>query len=136
VDLDLRRLAHAKEFVVAEVRRHHAAVRILHLLLERGREPHEDAALHLRLDRIGIDDRAQSTAQVTFTSPVSVTDVAVDKLLENVRVTVVCNGNPNVSSFISNDPTALVIDIMAGIPSVIYGFWGLAFLVPRSGSWR
>jgi type IV pilus assembly protein PilQ len=45
--------------------------------------------------------------------PVSVTDVVVDKLLENVRVTVVCNGgNPNVSSFISNDPPALVVDIM------------------------
>ena len=44
--------------------------------------------------------------------PVTVTGVAVDKLLENVRVTVVCNGNPNVSSFLSNDPPALVIDIM------------------------
>jgi type II secretory pathway component GspD/PulD (secretin) len=44
--------------------------------------------------------------------PVSVTDVAVDKLLENVRVTVVCTGNPNVSSFIASDPPALVVDIM------------------------
>jgi|WetSurMetagenome_2_1015567.scaffolds.fasta_scaffold94867_1 type IV pilus assembly protein PilQ len=44
--------------------------------------------------------------------PVSVTDVAVDKLLDHVRVTVVCSGNPNVSSFISNDPPALVVDIM------------------------
>jgi len=44
--------------------------------------------------------------------PVSVTGVAVDKLLENVRVTVVCSGNPNVSSFIANDPPALVVDIM------------------------
>jgi len=44
--------------------------------------------------------------------PVSVTDVAVDKLLENVRVTIVCSGNPNVSSFITNDPPALVIDVM------------------------
>ena len=44
--------------------------------------------------------------------PVSVTDVAVDKLLENVRVTIVCGGNPNVSSFIANDPPALVVDIM------------------------
>jgi type IV pilus assembly protein PilQ len=44
--------------------------------------------------------------------PVSVTDVAVDKLLDNVRVTVVCKGNPNVSSFVSTDPSALVVDIM------------------------
>ena len=44
--------------------------------------------------------------------PVSVTGVAVDKLLEKVRVTVVCTGNPNVSSFISTDPPALVVDIM------------------------
>ena len=43
---------------------------------------------------------------------VSVTDIAVDKLLENVRVTVVCDGNPNVSSFISYDPPALVVDIL------------------------
>ncbi len=44
--------------------------------------------------------------------PVSVTGVAVDKLLESVRVTVACTGNPNVSSFVSTDPPALVIDIM------------------------
>jgi type II secretory pathway component GspD/PulD (secretin) len=44
--------------------------------------------------------------------PVSVTDVTVDKLLENVRVTIVCSGNPNVSSFVTNDPPALVVDIM------------------------
>lgn len=44
--------------------------------------------------------------------PVSVTGVAVDKLLENVRVTVACTGNPNVSSFIADDPPALVVDIM------------------------
>jgi len=44
--------------------------------------------------------------------PVSVTDVAVDKLLDNVRVTIVCGGNPNVSSFIVNDPPALVVDMM------------------------
>lgn len=43
---------------------------------------------------------------------VSVTDVAVDKLLEGVRVTVVCTGNPNVSSFVTADPPALVLDIM------------------------
>jgi type IV pilus assembly protein PilQ len=44
--------------------------------------------------------------------PVSVTDVAVDKLLEGVRVTVACTGSPNVSSFLSTDPPALVVDIM------------------------
>jgi type IV pilus assembly protein PilQ len=44
--------------------------------------------------------------------PVSVTGIAVDKLLENVRVTVVCSGNPNVSSFVTDDPPALVVDIM------------------------
>jgi type IV pilus assembly protein PilQ len=43
---------------------------------------------------------------------VSVTDVAVDKLLEGVRVTVVCTGSPNVSSFLSTEPPALVIDVM------------------------
>jgi type IV pilus assembly protein PilQ len=43
---------------------------------------------------------------------VSVTDVAVDKLLEGVRVTIACTGNPNVSSFLSTDPPALVVDIM------------------------
>ena len=46
---------------------------------------------------------------------VSVTDVAVDKLLESVRVTVVCTGNPNVSSFVSADPPALVLDIMGAV---------------------
>ncbi len=44
--------------------------------------------------------------------PVSVTGVTVDKLLESVRVTVACSGNPNVSSFMSDDPPALVVDIM------------------------
>ena len=43
---------------------------------------------------------------------VNVTDVAVDKLLKGVRVTVVCTGNPNVSSYLSTDPPALVVDIM------------------------
>ncbi len=44
--------------------------------------------------------------------PVSVTDVAVDKLLDNVRVSIVCSGNPNVSSFVTNDPPTLVVDMM------------------------
>ena len=43
---------------------------------------------------------------------VAVTDVAVDKLLEGVRVTVVCTGTPNVSSFFSSDPPALVLDML------------------------
>ena len=46
---------------------------------------------------------------------VSVTDIAVDKLLEGVRVTVACTGNPNVSSFLSTDPPALVVDIMGAV---------------------
>jgi len=46
---------------------------------------------------------------------VSVTDVVVDKLLEGVRVTVACTGSPNVSSFLSTDPPALVVDIMGAV---------------------
>ncbi|MCX6840712.1 MAG: AMIN domain-containing protein [candidate division WOR-3 bacterium] len=46
---------------------------------------------------------------------VSVTDIAVDKLLEGVRVTVACTGNPNVSSFLSTDPPSLVVDIMGAV---------------------
>ena len=44
--------------------------------------------------------------------PVNVTDVAVDKLLDGVRVTVACSGTPNVSSFASADPAAVVVDLM------------------------
>ena len=47
--------------------------------------------------------------------PVSVTGVAVDKLLESVRVTVACAGNPNVSSYIADDPPALVVDVMGAV---------------------
>ncbi len=43
---------------------------------------------------------------------VTVTNVAVDKLLEGVRVTVACSGNPNVSSYLTANPPTLVIDIM------------------------
>ncbi|MEO0077589.1 MAG: secretin N-terminal domain-containing protein, partial [candidate division WOR-3 bacterium] len=43
---------------------------------------------------------------------VAVSDVAVDKVLEGVRVTIACTGTPNVSSFVSSDPPAVVIDIM------------------------
>ncbi|MBM3313244.1 AMIN domain-containing protein [candidate division WOR-3 bacterium] len=45
----------------------------------------------------------------------SVTDVAVDKLLEGVRVTVVCTGNPNVSSYVTADPPALVLDLLGAV---------------------
>ena len=44
--------------------------------------------------------------------PVDVTDIAVDKLLEGVRVTVACSGSPNVSSYVSYDPPAVVVDLM------------------------
>lgn len=53
--------------------------------------------------------------------PVSVTGVAVDKLLESVRVTVACTGNPNVSSFVSTDPPALVVDIMGATSKLKQG---------------
>jgi type IV pilus assembly protein PilQ len=43
---------------------------------------------------------------------VNITDVTIDKLLEGVRVTIVCSGNPNVSSFVSTQPPAVVIDVM------------------------
>lgn len=43
---------------------------------------------------------------------VNVTDVTVDKLLEGVRVSVACNGTPNVSSYVSADPPAVIVDIM------------------------
>lgn len=44
--------------------------------------------------------------------PVVVTDIAVDKLLEGVRVTIACKGVPNVSSFLSEQPAAVVLDFM------------------------
>ncbi len=43
---------------------------------------------------------------------VVVKDVAVDKLLDGVRVSIACIGNPNISSFVTQDPPAIVIDIM------------------------
>lgn len=49
---------------------------------------------------------AQSPARV------NVTDVAVDKLLEGVRVSIACSGTPNVSSYVSSEPPAVVIDVM------------------------
>lgn len=43
---------------------------------------------------------------------IGITDVAIDKLLEGVRVTVACSGTPSVSSFVSPQPPAVVVDIM------------------------
>lgn len=41
-----------------------------------------------------------------------ITDIAIDKLLEGVRVTIACEGEPNVSSFVSKEPAAVVLDFM------------------------
>ncbi|MGQ9678171.1 MAG: secretin N-terminal domain-containing protein [bacterium] len=41
-----------------------------------------------------------------------VKDVAVEKLLEGVRVTIACNRTPNISSYAAHEPTALIIDVM------------------------
>lgn len=49
---------------------------------------------------------------------VDVTAVTVDKLLDGVRVTVVCNGTPNISSFTTADPAAVVIDVMNATPKL------------------
>jgi type IV pilus assembly protein PilQ len=43
---------------------------------------------------------------------VAVKDIAIDKLLDGVRVTIACTGIPNVSSFASQEPTAVVVDVM------------------------
>ena len=43
---------------------------------------------------------------------VAVKDIAIDKLLDGVRVTIACAGTPNVSSFASQEPTAVVVDVM------------------------
>ena len=42
----------------------------------------------------------------------AVTDVAIDKLLDGVRVTIACEGEANVSSFVSSEPPAIVLDFM------------------------
>ncbi|MFO7675541.1 MAG: AMIN domain-containing protein [bacterium] len=42
----------------------------------------------------------------------TITDIAVDKLLDGVRVTIACDGPPNVSSFVSARPAAVVLDFM------------------------
>jgi len=43
---------------------------------------------------------------------VAVKDIAIDKLLDGVRVTIACTGTPNVSSFASEEPAAVVVDVM------------------------
>jgi type II secretory pathway component GspD/PulD (secretin) len=45
-------------------------------------------------------------------SAVQVTDVAIDKLLEGVRVSIACTGTPNVSSYSSSNPPAIIVDVM------------------------
>lgn len=41
-----------------------------------------------------------------------VKDVAVEKLLEGVRVTVACSRTPNISSYVSHEPPAVIVDVM------------------------
>jgi type IV pilus assembly protein PilQ len=49
---------------------------------------------------------------------VAVKDVAIDKLLGEVRVTVACSGTPNISSFVSQEPPAVVVDVMDAVSQV------------------
>lgn len=49
---------------------------------------------------------------VLVAQPIVVSDVAVDKLLDGVRVTIACSGSPNVSSYVSTEPPAVIIDVM------------------------
>ncbi len=51
-------------------------------------------------------------SSVAADEPVALTDIAVDKLLDGVRVTIACEGDPNVSSFVSGEPPAIVLDFM------------------------
>src|SRR6185437_6407196 len=57
VHLDRRHLLHAEHGVVVEVSLANASAIDRDVAVERGREPVHDATLHLRFDRIGIDDR-------------------------------------------------------------------------------
>lgn len=54
-------------------------------------------------------------AAVAAAQQTEIRDIAIDKLLEGVRVTVACGGEPNVSSFISEQPPAIVLDFMGGV---------------------
>ncbi len=49
---------------------------------------------------------------------VVVRDVAVERILDGVRVTIACDKTPNISSFISHEPPALVVDIMDAVSRV------------------
>lgn len=49
---------------------------------------------------------------------VAVQDIAIDKLIDGVRVTIACSGQPDISSFVTVDPAAVVIDIMDAVAQV------------------
>ncbi len=54
----------------------------------------------------------------TAQAQVAVKDVAIDKLLDEVRVTIACSGTPNISSFVSQEPPAVIVDVMDGVSQV------------------
>src|SRR6266536_1318208 len=58
MDLDRRRLVHAKDRVGVEVRLFYATILERDLAVKRGRGTEDDSALDLRLNRVGIDDGA------------------------------------------------------------------------------
>ncbi|HDQ99478.1 MAG TPA: type IV pilus secretin family protein [candidate division WOR-3 bacterium] len=45
----------------------------------------------------------------------TIRDITVDRLLDGVRVTIACDRPPNVSSFVSAQPAAIVIDLMDAV---------------------
>ncbi|MFO7638529.1 MAG: AMIN domain-containing protein [bacterium] len=53
-----------------------------------------------------------TTTVVVAAERATIRDIAVDKLLDGVRVTIACDRPPNVSSFVSMQPTAVVLDFM------------------------
>lgn len=55
------------------------------------------------------------TVQVHAQEQVAVKDIIVEKMLEGVRVTIACTGVPNVSSFLSDQPPAIVLDFMNAV---------------------
>ncbi|MEO0054010.1 MAG: secretin N-terminal domain-containing protein, partial [candidate division WOR-3 bacterium] len=54
----------------------------------------------------------------TAQAQVAIKDVAIDKLLDEVRVTIACSGTPNISSFVSQEPPAVIVDVMDGVSQV------------------
>ncbi|MBM3322095.1 AMIN domain-containing protein [candidate division WOR-3 bacterium] len=58
------------------------------------------------------------SAVLTAQETINVTDVAIDKLLDGVRVTIACDGDPNVSSFVTAQPPAVVVDLMGATSRV------------------